>query len=116
MNAPKDGKCFNCSKPCTDEDYCFGCKHFICEKCGVNDYNVPMGSHEPGVHLDEPYEEGMRAKELLREVMLDVMGRREELCMDNHEEREKLAEALADQVWERFRVFPKTPSTKEEEL
>ena len=30
------GVCFECGDPATDDDYCFGCKSFICSECGKN--------------------------------------------------------------------------------
>jgi hypothetical protein len=44
--------CFNCYTVCNEEDFCFGCKKYVCEKCGVN-ISPPFGSHDPEVHLTD---------------------------------------------------------------
>ena len=48
----KKGKCYQCAKPCGDDQYCHGCKEFICEECTVN-FDPPWGSHQPNVHFEE---------------------------------------------------------------
>lgn len=46
--------CRFCAKTLTNDDqFCYGCKAYICEKCDVN-WNPPMGIHSPSVHLEEP--------------------------------------------------------------
>lgn len=52
-DAPKTGKCFNCDKDCTQENFCFGCRKFICEKCDVSCGGYGFG-HRPEVHLEPP--------------------------------------------------------------
>ena len=44
------GVCFHCEEPCTEEDYCYGCKTFVCAKCEPY-YEGPDGSHRPEEHL-----------------------------------------------------------------
>jgi hypothetical protein len=45
-----EGPCFNCGTPCTSDDFCHGCKTFICEKCTLGS---PMGfRHNPVEHLE----------------------------------------------------------------
>ena len=45
------GTCFHCKRPCTDEDYCFGCKTIVCADCNPY-YNGPDRSdHRPEDHL-----------------------------------------------------------------
>jgi hypothetical protein len=39
-------RCYFCEKKVTDDDWCFGCHHFICEDCSTLDDNPPMGPHE----------------------------------------------------------------------
>lgn len=41
--------CFNCTKPCTSEDYCYGCKFYVCSECTVDD--SPPSGHEAKAHL-----------------------------------------------------------------
>jgi hypothetical protein len=48
---PTEGPCFHCEEPCTSDNYCFGCKSFICEEC---DREQQMGfGHDPSDHLLE---------------------------------------------------------------
>lgn len=49
---PDPGKCFNCECLCTGEDYCYGCKAYVCEGCDVNGLNILGDEHEPREHLD----------------------------------------------------------------
>lgn len=51
----KEGPCFNCEKPCTEDDWCFGCKHFVCAVCGIHDHLGP--GHSPSQHLESPEDE-----------------------------------------------------------
>lgn len=51
-NTDLTGSCFNCGKPLTQDDYCFGCKEYICDKCDANGVTMPPGRHEPTDHLD----------------------------------------------------------------
>lgn len=56
---PEDqDKCahLECRAPCTDDDFCYGCKFFICEEHGVN---MMVGhGHEVIEHweVDEDFE------------------------------------------------------------
>ena len=41
--------CFNCGADCTSDDFCFGCKTYTCDDCGIGS---PMGfGHSPEEHL-----------------------------------------------------------------
>ncbi len=43
--------CFHCKQPCTSDNFCYGCKSFVCNDCGVES---PMGfGHDPEDHLAE---------------------------------------------------------------
>lgn len=45
------GTCFNCHAPCTDEDYCFGCRTIVCAQCSPY-FDGPGGpNHRPDDHL-----------------------------------------------------------------
>lgn len=39
-----------------DEDWCYGCKFYICEGCSKN-HELPFGLHAPKVHLEEEEDE-----------------------------------------------------------
>lgn len=55
---PAEGPCFHCGAKCTDDNYCCGCKAFICEGC---EHEFVMGfGHSPEEHLssDERAEMG----------------------------------------------------------
>ena len=48
---PMIGVCFHCRAPCTEEDYCFGCKTLVCGQCSPY-FDGPGGpGHEPEEHL-----------------------------------------------------------------
>ena len=48
--------CHFCKQECDRaENYCYGCGKVICENCAVN-WDMPMGSHPPGLHRVEPEE------------------------------------------------------------
>lgn len=58
---PKDKgyhfKCAKCKKPVDEENYCFGCKQHICEKCCEPTWgNEPMGNHAVSAHWT-PFDE-----------------------------------------------------------
>jgi len=49
-SAPCVGRCFHCSRPCSEDYLCAGCKAFICEEC---EHEEPMGfDHTPEDHLE----------------------------------------------------------------
>lgn len=50
------GSCALCEGVATKDDYCFGCKEWVCETCCVN-YNMPFGGHELEVHTEDPEED-----------------------------------------------------------
>jgi len=41
--------CFNCKKPVTEDDHCYGCGAFVCNVCDAT--NV-MGRHNREDHLE----------------------------------------------------------------
>ena len=43
--------CYFCSRPVTDEAYCFGCAEYICDDCDT----APelCGDHSPDDHMGE---------------------------------------------------------------
>lgn len=43
-------RCTNGGK-CTEEDFCYGCKIYICENHSIG---IPFGSHSPEDHLNWP--------------------------------------------------------------
>lgn len=46
--------CHLCRKETAEEQFCFGCKSYICENC---DKTFCMGNHVPGDHLRVTYGE-----------------------------------------------------------
>lgn len=50
---PLTGKCFNCGKAVTEDDFCFGCKAYVCEECNTNGLNVPWGGHDKSAHTED---------------------------------------------------------------
>lgn len=44
-------KCFNCEKTCTSDDYCYGCKEYVCDTCGIGE---TLEGHEASAHLEKP--------------------------------------------------------------
>ena len=47
----KEMKCFNCGAECSLQDFCHGCKEYICDKCDVSQGNMPGRHHPPQDHL-----------------------------------------------------------------
>ena len=43
-------KCYFCGKEVTEDDYCYGCKEYVCEECNETD---PWGSHDVEDHQEE---------------------------------------------------------------
>ena len=39
--------CAICGKGCSEDDMCFGCKHYVCEKCYLY---TPFGKHSVSTH------------------------------------------------------------------
>lgn len=54
---PDIGPCMMCSRSCTTEHYCYGCKHFVCEGCDRMDLNFPNGPHLLSDHAGDDDEE-----------------------------------------------------------
>jgi len=46
----KDG-CALCKGPVDNDDYCFGCQHYICANC---DTGLPVVDHDLDDHRPEP--------------------------------------------------------------
>lgn len=53
---PSKGPCFSCGKETSDDNYCFGCRSFVCESCDKS-HGELFGSHAPKDHLSEPEED-----------------------------------------------------------
>lgn len=49
LKKPHIQKCYLCGEPCDEDDYCYGCRKYICSDC---DENAVMGDHEPEDHKD----------------------------------------------------------------
>jgi len=49
-NENKKAGCFFCGAPCTDEDYCHGCKESICDKCDEMGIELDFGPHSVEEH------------------------------------------------------------------
>jgi hypothetical protein len=49
--APAGGPCHFCARPCSPEDFCFGCRHLVCPACDppLAD-DAPAGEHEVEEH------------------------------------------------------------------
>ncbi len=46
-----DGKCHFCGKKVSADDYCYGCKKYVCEECEDYDsYDRPAGLHRVEDH------------------------------------------------------------------
>lgn len=45
--------CYFCEKVVTEEEYCYGCKHFVCEDCNENDL---IGNHDVNDHQGKEFE------------------------------------------------------------
>ena len=52
----ENNKCYHCKESCNEDQFCHGCKQYICEDCSKN-YEMPWGGHDPDLHLEIPYEE-----------------------------------------------------------
>lgn len=46
-----------CDAACDDDNYCFGCKEYICDEHDLN-MNMPMGDHLVVEHWEEEDDEG----------------------------------------------------------
>lgn len=51
--------CFKCKKDVTQDDFCFGCKQYVCEPCNVNALGIRWGGHDVEEHYEtsDPEEE-----------------------------------------------------------
>lgn len=52
----EDKRCHFCQHECTEDDYCHGCKSYVCDEHSVN--VSLMGAHDVNEHLEENYEDG----------------------------------------------------------
>ena len=48
---PQTSTCFNCGKLLSEDNYCFGCKSFVCDDCDLRQYSGRVGSHPKEDHL-----------------------------------------------------------------
>jgi len=40
-------QCYFCGTPCYEEDFCYGCRKYVCSRC---DETHPVGHHQPEEH------------------------------------------------------------------
>ncbi len=45
------GPCSHCGEPCTEEDYCFGCRALVCGRCSPYPDEPGGSEHSPADHL-----------------------------------------------------------------
>ena len=46
LNPPKpEGECYFCHKPTTTDNYCYGCKQYICAECDPPEVSDFCGPH-----------------------------------------------------------------------
>jgi hypothetical protein len=50
---PKIPICYFCEKVVTEDDYCSGCKHYVCQDCSLVDV---FGEHSVDEHQEEEEE------------------------------------------------------------
>lgn len=43
----KEPRCYFCGKTCTEDEYCYGCKHYVCSDC---DETGVFGDHTVEEH------------------------------------------------------------------
>lgn len=55
VRSPAAPTCHFCPKPGTDDNFCHGCKVYVCDDCGVN--LGLMGRHAPEDHLESDEED-----------------------------------------------------------
>ena len=48
----KKSKCYFCGLPCTYEDYCYGCKEFVCSKCDERGMELEFAPHSIEEHKE----------------------------------------------------------------
>lgn len=53
MSDEKAQACAFCETPCSDDDFCYGCRTYVCSDCDVT-YGSLSGGHEPDDHTREP--------------------------------------------------------------
>lgn len=46
----KSKVCYFCGKEVTEDDFCHGCKHYVCQEC---DEDMPLGNHCVEDHQEE---------------------------------------------------------------
>lgn len=47
---PKNKVCYFCGKEVTEDDFCYGCRHYVCQEC---DEETPFGNHCVEDHQEE---------------------------------------------------------------
>jgi len=50
-------KCYFCAAEVSDDDYCYGCKEYVCAECDVMSINMPWGGHGVDLHAEEALDE-----------------------------------------------------------
>jgi hypothetical protein len=55
---PMVGTCVKCKKDVTQDDYCSGCKQYVCEECNVGGLGVPWGGHAVEDHFKHYDDDG----------------------------------------------------------
>lgn len=53
MNEKTEGICHFCEEPCNQDDYCYGCREFICNQCDKRDMELPFEPHDVEKHKRE---------------------------------------------------------------
>jgi len=49
--------CYFCEKEVSEGDYCYGCKHYICEDCDKAGMDIGFGGHDVDEHQPEDEED-----------------------------------------------------------
>lgn len=62
MSKTSNPTCCFCGKAVTDDSYCYGCEHYVCEDCDHRDPGA-MGSHPFEDHEGEEEAEGLDTDE-----------------------------------------------------
>lgn len=52
MNEKTEGICYFCDELCDQENYCFGCKQFICGQCDKRGLDMPFANHDVEEHKE----------------------------------------------------------------
>jgi len=54
---PKIPICYFCEKNVEEGNYCYGCKHYVCEDCDKAGIDIPLGGHDVEDHQPEGEDE-----------------------------------------------------------